>query len=318
MQTLQTLIEHYGLWLVFANVLVLQLGLPVPAYPTLVVTSALSSSGVHSPLQIVLVAVCACLVADLAWYAASARLGRRVLGLLCRISLSPDSCVRQTESIYERWGAPSLMIARFIPGFAAIATSMAGVMGTRLTLFVPFVMVGAALWSGAAVALGWIFRDAVAEVLAVFEQAGRFGLLAIGMAFVVLVLLKAWQRRQFRLQLRMARVPVAELNEILQRGERPLIIDVRTSASRDAGRIPGALWLDSHALDANLKELPAADEVIVYCSCPNEASAAVLAKRLLRHGFARVRPLQGGIDAWVAAGYPLETDSAKSPPAAAG
>jgi membrane protein DedA with SNARE-associated domain/rhodanese-related sulfurtransferase len=314
MQALLTLLEHYGLWLVFANVLLLQFGLPLPAYPTLIVTSALSATGAHSPLQIVAVAAVACLIADLAWYATSKRYGRRMLGLLCRISLSPDSCVRQTESIYERWGAPSLLVARFIPGFAAIATAMAGIVRTRLALFVPFVVIGATLWSGVAVALGWIFRDAVADVLDVLEQAGRVGLAAIGAAFVLFVLLKAWQRRQFRRQLRMARVSVNELNDLLQRGERPLIIDVRSLASRNAGRIPGALWLDSHALDASLRQLPAADEVIVYCACPNEASAAALAKQLIRHGFARVRPLHGGIDAWIAAGLPLETGSEAQPP----
>ncbi len=307
MQALLALIEHYGLWLVFANVLMLQLGLPLPAYPTLIATSALSVGGAQSPVQIVLVAVLACLIADLVWYAASARLGRRVLGQLCRISLSPDSCVRQTESIYERWGAPSLLVARFVPGFAAIATAMAGVMRTRLMLFVPFVTLGAALWSGAAVALGWVFRDAVVDVVAVLEQAGRVGLLAIAAAFALFVLWRAWQRRRFRLQLRLARVSVAELHELLQRGGRPLIIDVRSAASRKVGSIPGSRWLDSQALDASLQSLPAAEEVIVYCACPNEASAAVLARRLQRHGFARVRPLQGGIEAWTAAGYPLET-----------
>jgi len=48
------------------------------------------------------------------------------------------------------------------------------------------------------------------------------------------------------------------------------------------------------------------DEVIVYCACPNEASAAVVAKQLMRAGFKRVRPLAGGIEAWVEQGYPVE------------
>ena len=307
MQTLLILIEHYGLWLVFVNVLLLQLGLPLPAYPTLIVTSALSVGGADSPLSVVAVAVLACLVADLFWYAASARFGRRMLGLLCRLSLSPDSCVRQTETIYERWGAPSLMVARFIPGFAAIATAMAGMVRTPLALFVPFVMIGAALWSGVAVLLGRIFRHAVSDVLAVLEHAGHIGLLVIAGGFVLFGLFKAWQRHQFRRQLRMARVSAAELNEMLKRGERPLIIDVRSSTSRRGGGIPGALWVDSQAIEAGMVNLPVADEVIVYCSCPNEASAAALARRLISRGFTRVRPLHGGIDAWVAAGYPLET-----------
>ena len=51
-----------------------------------------------------------------------------------------------------------------------------------------------------------------------------------------------------------------------------------------------------------------ANEVIVYCACPNEASAAAVAKKLMHAGFKRVRPLAGGIEAWVAKGYDVESE----------
>jgi membrane protein DedA with SNARE-associated domain len=124
MQLLLTLIEQYGLWLVFVNVLVLQIGLPVPAYPTLIVVGAITARGEITAAQAIAVAVTASLIADLLWYVCGARQGRRVLRLMCRLSLSPDSCVRQTENIYERWEPPSLMFAKFVPGFAAVATSI--------------------------------------------------------------------------------------------------------------------------------------------------------------------------------------------------
>jgi membrane protein DedA with SNARE-associated domain/rhodanese-related sulfurtransferase len=310
MQVLLTLIEQYGLWLVFANVLALQLGLPVPAYPTLIVVGATIARSDFGLLQVVGVAVSASLMADLVWFMAGRRFGRRVLRLMCRLSLSPDSCVRQTENIYERWGAPSLMIAKFVPGFAAVATGMAGSMHTPLARFVFFDAIGALLWSGAAATLGWVFRNAVNEVIAVLEQAGRWGLAALTLALAVYLAAKALQRHRLIQTLRMARVGVDELDAMLRRGERPLIVDVRSPSSQQHGRIPGAVWVDNRSFEASLRasglDDGATDEVIVYCACPNEASAALVAKQLMRVGFKHVRPLAGGIEAWMERGYAVE------------
>lgn len=313
MQTLVSAIEHYGLWLVFFNVLALQLGLPLPAYPTLILMGAIAAAGEVSVAQVVWVAVVGSLVADLAWYAAGSRHGRRMLRLICKVSLSPDSCVRQTEDIYQRWGPASLMVAKFIPGFAAVATSMAGATRSRLSSFVFFDAIGALLWSGVAVALGWFFRDAVQQVVAALEQAGRWGVLFLGVALASYLAVKTLQRYRLIRTLRMARITVDELNEMLGQGLRPLVVDVRSPASQAQGRIPGAIWIDHHAFDQSLQaqqlDQRAAEEVIVYCACPNEASAAEVAKKLMRAGFTRVRPLAGGIEAWADRGYALEPGS---------
>ncbi len=315
MQFLLNLIEQYGLALVFLNVLALQLGLPIPAIPTLIVVGAASAVGDrYSVPQVLAVAVVASLIADLVWYTVGAKIGRRALRLMCKLSISPDSCVRQSETTYERWGAPSLMVAKFIPGFAAIATSMAGVVRTRLASFVFFDAIGAALWAGAGVLVGWIFRDAVADVLAVLEAAGRWGIVALGVALLLWLGVKEIQRQRLLQQLRMARVSVEELQRMLDEGQRPLVVDVRSAKSREQGTIPGSRWVDMHALDETMRELPVTDEVIVFCACPNEASAAAVAKKLMQHGFGRVRPLAGGIDAWVAKGYDVEAGPAAQLP----
>ena len=310
MQTVMTLLEQYGLWLVFANVLALQCGLPVPAYPTLIVVGAVSARGDITIAQVMAVSTIASLIADFAWYCAGARHGRRVLRLMCRLSLSPDSCVRQTENIYERWGAPSLVVAKFVPGFAAVATSMAGMVRTPLASFALFDTIGALLWTGVAVALGWLFRDAVNDILAVLSQAGHWGLIALIAALALFIAVKALQRYQLIRSLRMSRVSVDELNELLARSEPPLVVDVRSLSSQQRGRIPGAVWIDSRAFDESLRARGlnerVGEDVIVYCDCPNEASAATVAKKLMRVGFKRVRPLGGGIDAWIEKGYGVE------------
>lgn len=310
MQLILGLIEQYGLWLVFVNVLALQIGVPVPAYPILITIGALTAHGDITAVQVIAVATAASLIADLAWYFAGARHGRRVLRLMCRLSLSPDSCVRQTERIYERWGAPSLVVAKFVPGFAAVATSMAGLVRTPLWLFGLFDLLGALLWSGTAVALGRLFRDAVNDAVAVLAQAGRWGLLVLVAALLVYLGVKTVLRYRLIRSLRMARVSVEELKSMLTHQENPLIVDVRSLSSQRLGRIPGALAIDSHAFDESLQSHGLHDrmssEVIVYCACPNEASAALVAKKLMRAGFKRVRPLGGGIDAWIAKGYDVE------------
>jgi len=307
MEQLLQLIQHYGLAFVFVNVLLLQAGLPVPAYPTLIITGALASRGGASLPALVATAVVAALIADVAWYLAGRKYGSRVLQTICRVSLSPDSCVRQTESIFARWGARSLAVAKFIPGFASVATSMAGVVRLPPWKFALFDAIGAGLWSGVAIGLGFLFSDAINQVLAVFETLGRIGLWAIAGAFVLYIVAKWWQRELFIWQLRMDRVDVDELRALMGAERAAKVIDVRSPMSQAlTGRIPGAITVDPKNMRVDLLAIEPESEVIVYCACPNEYTAAKVAKALLQHGFKRVRPLQGGIDAWIAAGHQVE------------
>ena len=307
MSFLFTLIEHYGLAAVFVNVLVEQLGVPIPAYPTLVITGALSSRSDYSASTLLLTAVCAALIADVCWYLAGKRYGRNVMSALCRISLSPDSCVRQTESIYLRWGARSLAVAKFIPGFASIGSALAGTLGTRLFVFLFFDGLGAALWAGSAIWLGSLFRTTVDDLLRVLESLGKWGLLLAGLALITFIARKWWQRNQFMKSLRMARISVDELHQLRASSAAPVIVDVRPPHVQREGRIPGAIAISMEDMSELDIDMPADSEVIVYCACPNEASAARVAKQLMQKGYKRVRPLHGGIDAWVAAGHSLES-----------
>jgi membrane protein DedA with SNARE-associated domain len=209
-------LEQYGLAAVFLNIGLEQLGLPIPAYPVLILTGALSFNGQYSAGGLLLTAVLACLIADSIWYWAGHRYGSRVLKTLCRISLSPDSCVRQTESIFTRWGVRSLVLAKFIPGFASLATALAGRTGVPFGRFLFFDAIGATLYAGVGLAIGMVFHDAVADVLAIFEQMGRIGLMVLLVAFALFLAHKWWQRQRFYRQLRMARISPTELVQLTQ------------------------------------------------------------------------------------------------------
>jgi membrane protein DedA with SNARE-associated domain/rhodanese-related sulfurtransferase len=307
MNHLIELIQHYGLAFVFVNVLLLQAGLPVPAYPTLIVIGALAAQSPYTIPGLLATAVAASVIADVAWYITGRRLGGPVLKTLCRVSLSPESCVRQTESIFTRWGAPSLTVAKFVPGFASVATAMAGIVRLSPWRFVLFDAIGAALWSGVAIAVGFIFRDAINDVLDVFAALGKIGMALIVLGFVGYVVWKWVQRNRFIRQLRMDRVTVEELRALADSGKPTTVIDVRSPLSQSAtGRIPGAISVDATKMKFGLVAVEPTTEVIVYCQCPNEATAVKVAKALIQHGFKRVRPLAGGIDAWIAAGNDVE------------
>jgi membrane protein DedA with SNARE-associated domain/rhodanese-related sulfurtransferase len=307
MDHLLDLLQHYGLAFVFINVLALQAGLPFPAYPTLIVTGALASRGGYSLPALLATAVGASLLADLAWYSVGRRVGGPVLRTLCRISLSPDSCVRQTESIFTRWGAQSLMVAKFIPGFASVATAMAGVLRVPLWRFIPADAIGATLWAGVAISLGYIFRNAIDDVLEVLQDLGKIGLVLIVLAFFAYVFWKWLQRRRFIRQLIMDRISVDEVRSLIDAGRIGMVVDVRSPMAQEiTGRIPGAVTVDPQNMTFDLVAVEPRGEVVVYCACPNEATAVKVAKALQQHGFKRVRPLYGGIDAWIAAGHEVE------------
>ena len=307
MSHLIELLQQYGLGLVFLNVLALQAGLPLPAYPTLIVAGALAAAGGTPVYQLVGVGVAGALIADSGWYIAGRKFGMRILGTLCRVSLSQDTCVRQTESIFQRFGPSSMLFAKFVPGFASVATAMAGAIRLSYLKFVAFDAVGATLWVGVGVGLGYLFRDAIGELMAKLSSLGKYGVMLVVAGFALYILVKWYQRYVFTKQLRMDRVTVDELRNLIDEKKVQALVDVRSALTQAAtGRIPGARAIDMKKIDEGFKDVPVEGEVIVYCACPNEATAVKVAQKLRKVGFKRIRPLLGGIDAWIEAGHEVE------------
>jgi membrane protein DedA with SNARE-associated domain/rhodanese-related sulfurtransferase len=271
----------------------------------LVVAGALAAQGQLPLAALFAYAVIACLIADCGWYFIGQTYGIRVLQLLCRISLEPDSCVSQTQSRFERWGINSLIIAKFVPGLAIIAPPLAGAMRIGWLRFLALSIASAVLWVGSALVAGVLFRTQIEGLLIRLDDIGRVAALILGTALAAYVAYKWWERRRFYASLRMARISVNELYDLIQAGAKPVIVDVRSATARalEPHFIPGALNIPLDDVARHIKDLPRDREIILYCACPSEASAARVARILMNHGFKKVRPLHGGLDAWVAAGY---------------
>jgi len=268
MNELSALLAQHGVALVFINVLLTQLGLPLPAIPTMILAGALAAGGHLSVLQAFAAAVAASLAADVIWFIAGRRYGYRVLTMLCRLSLSPQSCVRQTERVFMRWGVGSLVIAKFVPGLATVAPPLAGAIRQTLGAFALFDGIGAALWAGSAMLAGWLLGGQIEVLLDRLSTMGTYAAAVLVLVLVAYMAFKWFERLRFLSQLRAARVAVYEVHAMMQRGEEPIILDVRSAAAlgADTRRIPQAVLIDPDAPDESLVDLPRDREIIVYCS----------------------------------------------------
>ncbi|HKI00867.1 MAG TPA: VTT domain-containing protein [Thermoanaerobaculia bacterium] len=259
---------QYGLAVVFANVFLEQVGVPIPALPTLVVAGALAARGRMDLATLLAVALVASVLADTLWFLIGRWQGHRVLRTVCKLSLSPDSCVRGTEDLFERAGMPSLLYAKFIPGYNTIAPPLAGAMDKSLGSFIFWDSLGSLLWIGSGVTVGVIFHKAVGRALLYLETLGYWAGGALAVVVLLVVAVKWWQRKRVRRYLDLARISVAELKRMIAAGDAPVIVDVRnrTAPLHDPRRIPGALRMTIEEIDAKLTHLPREREIILYCT----------------------------------------------------
>ena len=306
-ETLEFLVRH-GSVVVFAAVFVEQMGVPLPAAPWLLAAGALIGAGkMNWPLALA-AALFGSLFADLIWFYLGRSYGTRVLNLLCRISLEPDSCVRRTQDVFSKYGMKGVIAAKFIPGLSTLAPPLAGSSGVSAPRFFLFDGAGSLLYGGGFIIVGVLFSHQLEAVLEALGSLGGNALAVVAGLAALYIGYKYFQRYRLLRELRMARISVDELHQKQEAGENPFILDLRSSAEleRNPSIIRGAIHLVLDEIERRHPEFPRDREIIVYCSCPNEATAARVALMLQRHGFTRVRPLLGGIDAWREQNYPMD------------
>ena len=261
------LLARHGYWVLFLNVFLEQVGIPVPAVPVLFGMGALAGMHRFSLWQGSLTAVAACLISDSIWYTLGRTKGQSVLKTLCRISLEPESCVSLTKGWFERFGPTALLFAKFIPGFSTAAQPMAGVNGITPLRFVLMDGLGAFLWSSTFLGLGWIFHDQATRVWEALTRLGVwFGVLIVT-ALVVYLAIKYWKRVIFIRALRGNRVSPETLQEMLNSVEPPVVLDLRRVGEvREIGfTVPGARWVDVRKLKG-IDDIVSARGIILYCS----------------------------------------------------
>ena len=305
----------YGYLLLFAWVLVEQLGIPLPATPVLLAAGALTATGEISFPLALLVGLGAALTADSAWYLIGRRYGHHVLRILCKLSMEPTICVRKTQDSFGRRRGVTLMIAKFVPGLATLAPPVAGENGMPFGSFLFFDAIGASLWLGTLLALGRFFGDLLRHDPSLLDWAGRFSGALLVLGIVGFFVGRVVRRRMVLKQLAAARLEPVELKRQLDAGELVYIVDLRHPLELlpDPFTLPGALHFSPDTLTARHLEIPRDRDIVLYCTCPSEATAAKVAMTLQKLGIDRVRPLRGGYDEWKRLGFPLEAVKREQP-----
>ena len=300
-------VSQYGEILVFAVVFAEQIGLPLPAVPILLAAvlgrwRKNRSHGSYRPLRHRLRG------RRSIGNELGRRRGRRALNLLCRVSLEPDSCVRRTENFFTRHGVRSLVLAKFIPGLSTLAPALAGLFRINMQRFLLYNGLGAVLWTLAFIIPGYLLSDQIERLAEVAERLGIWLAFFFGVAITTYLAYKYIHRQLVLRALRIARISAEELKRMMDNGHDLMVVDLRGKLDHEADpyTIRGALRMTAEELEQRHHEIPRHQDVILFCACPNEATAAKMALMLRSKGITRVRPLAGGIDAWREKDFPLE------------
>src|ERR1700738_3441239 len=265
--TLDFLLRH-GYVVLLGWVFAEQIGLPIPSLPLLLAAGALAGTHRLNFLFSLLLCVLSAVAADSIWYALGRIKGIKILHLLCKISLEPDSCVRRTEGVFSKQGARSLLVAKFLPGLSTVAPPLAGIFHMRPRRFLLFDAGGSLLWAGTFLRVGFAFSG---EIERIAEHAVRLGgwLLVILIAMLAsYIAYKFIARQRFLRELRIGRISVDELKEKIDAGEELVIVDLRHSLDFEADpqTIPGAFRMDAGELEEKNDRLPRDRDVILYCT----------------------------------------------------
>lgn len=305
------LIVAHGYWIVLAVAFVDQFGTPVPAIAILLAAGAVAGQGQLSLAGVLGAAIAGTVAGDTVLYYGGRWRGGPLMRGLCSFSLAPDTCVRKTETSFQRLGWKALVIAKFVPGLALFAAPVAGALRMGVATFLIFDTLGAILYNVVVIGLGFALHDQLDRVVGWFRSLGSAAIPVVVGAILAYWAWRIIQKRRIVRSLRMRRLTPEALRQRLDSGDPVRIVDLRTSIAYEVTRqtLPGAIRLDPEELDARHSDIPRDCDIVLYCTCPNETTSARVALALKKRGIDRVFPLVGGIEAWVSAGYPVDVPS---------
>src|SRR3954451_13359859 len=193
MNNLVAAVAHHGYVLTFAILFAEGMGFPFPAAIALVAAGAAIPSHALSGWALIAAALLALMTADIIQFWLGRYTGWALLGVLCRLSMNPETCMlRAAESFYKR-GKATLVIAKFVPGLNTMAAPLSGSMKMRFGQFLLLDSAGALLYTTIYILVGYVSRDFLAATLRNFYAAGR--VMEVLVAIAIIVYAAYWLRQ---------------------------------------------------------------------------------------------------------------------------
>jgi membrane protein DedA with SNARE-associated domain len=304
MDQLVSAIAEHGYGILFTFVFLEVIGLPLPAAPLLIIAGGASANGVLNPLKSILTALSAMVLGDALMFLLGRYTGWWLLGVLCRLSLSPESCILRSADAFYKRGRAVLIFAKFVPGISALAVPLAGSMKMRIPQFIAFDFGGALLYTLAYWSLGFICSGFVGPIIGGYSRVDDFLVWGIGIPVALYIVWRLFVLVRERKHDTVLRVSPAE---VARKFDTVALFDVRSHGYYEAGtmRILGSSRLEPNGVNQEFIELPKDRELVLYCTCVREATSVKVAHALAERGY-RVSVIKGGLRAWKKAGLPLE------------
>jgi hypothetical protein len=170
--------------------------------------------------------------------------------------------------MFSKHGISSLLVAKFIPGFNTAAPPLAGIFRMSLARFILFDGLGALLWAGIFLGLGFLFSNHIEQIASSALKLGTWLVAVIMGGLFAFILWKYFERWRFIRQHVMARITPEELKQRLDTGEDVIIIDVRHPYEFEAEpqTIPRAVHFALERLEKEDLNIPRDREIILYCN----------------------------------------------------
>ena len=305
-------LERHSYSVLFASVFARQVCLPVPAILFLIAAGALAGNGNLSLAIVLCVGVIASVLADLIWYEAGRQRGNDVLHFIHRFSSMPDSSVSNIKQHFSRYGPKLLLVSKLVIGLDAITPPLAGMSGTSTLRFLRYDAGGALVWAALYAGLRYAFHSELDKGIAFAHRLGALLSGIVGILIAVFLGRRLLYWYELIRQLRLARITPEDLKQKVDRGQEIFVVDVQGCILHHVTTkvsIPGAIRIDGRRLekyrDTQVPDAWRTREVVVYCSCPAEITSARVALLLRRKGVNEVRPLAGGLQAWIDCGFPV-------------
>ena len=306
MDALLALIPKHGYALLFAAVFLEAVGIPIPAALALLIAGGAAAAGSLNPLAALGGAFAAMLLADSGMFFLGRLTGWWMLGLLCRLSLNPESCILRSADAFYRRGRTLLLFAKFIPGINTMAPPLAGSMNMPLRQFWLFDLGGVLFYVGAYFSIGYAFSGFLESILKGYRSFSHVITIALFAAVLIYVLFQAWMwRKSLKGRFRLYVSPVEAYRA--SSADIAVIYDVRSHGyyDRKAVRIAGSKRLDPNLLHHTPLDFDARKRIYLYCTCVKEATSGRVAQELREKGTI-CAVIEGGLRAWRKAGLPVE------------
>ena len=191
--TLAPILNNYGYFAVGGLVLVEDFGIPVPGETILIAASLYAGAGRLNVVVVGLIAWVCAVLGDNIGFLIGHFGGRRLALKYGRYVFLTESRLDKAENFFEHHGGKIIVAARFIEGLRQANGIVAGITGMHWKRFIPFNALGAALWVGLWVSLGYLAGN---HITTIYEQITRYSLYVLIVLAVAVAALIGWRGRR--------------------------------------------------------------------------------------------------------------------------